>query len=171
VDDLTVVEGGTELLDAVEPLWLSMFEWHVSLPPEAAAVAHLREPREALRRRFDRFRRELGEGRVTLYLVREGDQPVAFALTRRRPEGEASFDTGDDVAELEAMAVTPEHRGRGLGSALLRRVHESLAEQGVGYLSLTVMAGNERAERFYRGFGMVPSQLRMLGPVRGSQGT
>jgi len=169
VDELTVVEGGAELLDSVEPLWLSMFEWHVSLPPEAAAVVALRDPREALRRRLVRFRRELGAGRATLFLVREEGEPVAFALTRLRPEGEASFATGETVAELEAMAVAPSHRGRGLGSALLRRVHESLAEQGVGHVSLTVMAGNERAERFYRGFGMSPSHVRMLGPVLGSE--
>ena len=36
--ELTVEEGGAELLDVVRPLWLSMFEWHRSLPPEASSA-------------------------------------------------------------------------------------------------------------------------------------
>ncbi len=63
------------------------------------------------------------------------------------------------------MAVAPSHRSQGLGSLLLRRVHEWAASQGIGFVSLSVMAGNEEAERFYRRFGMERSVVRMLGPV------
>ena len=69
------------------------------------------------------------------------------------------------------MAVAPSHRSQGLGSLLLRRVHEWAASQGIGFVSLSVMAGNEEAERFYRRFGMERSVVRMLGPVQPSGGT
>jgi len=165
VPELTVSEGGAELLEAVRPLWLSMFEWHRSLPPEASSAVAPLPAAEALERRFVRFRRELGEGRVTLFLASEGDHAVGFAMVRLRPEGEASFATGNGVVEIDAMAVAPSHRNQGLGSMLLTRVHEWAAEQGIGFVSLSVMAGNEEAERFYRGFGMARSVIRMLGPV------
>lgn len=164
--ELTVVGGGAELLETVRPLWLSMFEWHRELPPEASAAVPTRPAEEALELRFERFRRELGEGEVTLFLLSEGGEPVAFALTRVRPEGEASFATGAGVVEVDAMAVAPSHRAGGLGTELMARVHEWAAERGIGYVSLSVMAGNEPAERFYRRFGMKRSVVRMLGPVQ-----
>ncbi len=163
--ELTIEEGGAELLDVVQPLWLSMFEWHRSLPPEASSVVPALPADQALKRRFERFRRELGQGRVTLFLLRDEGEAVAFAMVRVRPEGEASFATGNGVVEVDAMAVAPSHRSEGLGSLLLRRVHEWAAEQGIGFVSLSVMAGNEEAERFYRRFGMERSIVRMLGPV------
>jgi ribosomal protein S18 acetylase RimI-like enzyme len=166
VPELTVEEGGAELLDVVQPLWLSMFEWHRSLPPEATSAVAARPAAEALELRFHRFRRELGEGKVILFLLRDADQAVAFAMIRVRPEGEASFETGDGAVEVDAMAVDPAYREQGLGSLLLTRVHEWAAERGIGFVTLSVMAGNEEAERFYRRFGMVRSVVRMIGPVR-----
>jgi ribosomal protein S18 acetylase RimI-like enzyme len=167
VPDLTVEEGGAELLDVVRPLWLAMFEWHRSLPPEATSAVPARPAAEALELRFERFRRELGEGKVTLFLLQDADEPVAFAMIRVRPEGEASFETGDGAVEVDAMAVHPAYRDQGLGSLLLTRVHEWAAERGIGFVTLSVMAGNDEAERFYRRFGMARSVVRMIGPVRG----
>ena len=164
--ELTVSEGGAELLDVVKPLWLSMFEWHRELPPEASTAIDPLPADEALERRYTRFRKELGEGKVTLFLVNEDDQPVAFAMVRIRPEGEASFATGNGVVEVDAMSVAPSHRDQGLGGMLLQRVHEWAAERDIGFVSLSVMAGNEEAERFYRRFGMARSVIRMLGPVQ-----
>jgi GNAT superfamily N-acetyltransferase len=165
VAEVTVSEGGAELLEVVRPLWLSMFEWHRGLPPEASTAIDPLPADEALERRFTRFRRELGEEKVTLFLVSEDEEPVAFAMVRIRPEGEASFATGTGVVEVDAMAVAPSHRGQGLGSLLLERVHEWAAERDISFVSLSVMAGNEEAERFYRRYGMARSVIRMLGPV------
>ena len=172
--ELTVSEGGAELLEVVRPLWLSMFEWHRALPPEASTAIDPLPADEALERRFARFRNELGEETVTLFLARDGDgdEPVAFAMVRIRPEGEASFATGNGVVEVDAMAVAPSHRDQGLGTKLLERVHEWAGDQGIEFVSLSVMAGNEEAERFYRRFGMARSVIRMLGPVdAGKAGT
>jgi len=167
--ELTVSEGGAELLDVVKPLWLAMFEWHRALPPEASTAIDPLPADEALERRYTRFRKELGEGKITLFLVSEEDEPVAFAMVRIRPEGEASFATGNGVVEVDAMSVAPSHRNQGLGGMLLRRVHEWAAEQDIEFVSLSVMAGNEEAERFYRRFGMARSVIRMLGPAQPSQ--
>ncbi|MDQ3648555.1 MAG: GNAT family N-acetyltransferase [Actinomycetota bacterium] len=127
-------------------------------------MASVREAADTLRRRQARFRRELGDGEATLSLASDGNQAVGFAIVRLR-EGEATFDTGEAVAELESMAVAPERRGEGIGSALMRHIHQRLVGQGVGFMSLTVLAGNEEAAAFYRRFGMAATHVRMLGPV------
>ena len=127
-------------------------------------MAPVRAPADTLRRRQARFRRELGDGEATLSLASDGEEAVGFAVVRLR-EGEATFETGDSVAELETMAVAPGRRGEGIGTALMHHVHDRLAGQGIGFMSLTVLAGNDEAARFYRRFGMAATHARMLGPV------
>ena len=127
-------------------------------------MAAVRAAPETLRRRQERFRRELGEGQATLSLALDDHEAVGFAIYRLR-EGEATFDTGEAVAELETMAVAPHRRGEGIGSALMRHVHRQLAGQGVAFVSLTVLAGNDDAAAFYKRFGMAVTHQRMLGPV------
>jgi len=131
-------------------------------------VASVREAADTLGRRQERFRRDLGGGQATLSLACHGDEAVGFAIVRLR-EGEATFDTGETVAELESMAVAPSRRGEGIGGALMHHVHERLAGQGIEFMSLTVLAGNDEAAAFYRRFGMAATHARMLGPIRGDE--
>ena len=106
-----------------------MFEWHRSLPPEASSVVPALPAEQALDRRFERFRRELGQGRVTLFLSGRRTEAVAFAMVRVRPEGEASFATGNGVVEVDAMAVAPRTASRGSARCCFERVHEWAAER------------------------------------------
>lgn len=161
---VTVKEGGAALLPAVEALWLTLFEHHVALLAEREAVAPLRGAPEALERRFERFRRELGEGGATLFLAEDRGEVVGFALVRAR-EGQPLFETGERTAELETMAVAPGRRGEGIGTLLLGEVRRRLAGEGIRYLSLTVLAGNDGALGFYERAGMKTTHLRLLGPV------
>lgn len=51
------------------------------------------------------------------------------------------------------LAVAPEHRRRGLGSALMRAAEAGLADRGCPKLNLQVRAGNAAVVDFYRGLG------------------
>jgi ribosomal-protein-alanine N-acetyltransferase len=57
-----------------------------------------------------------------------------------------------DQGELANIAVTSEHRGRGLGAFLLGRVMEVARDRGVASLYLEVRVGNADAIRLYRSF-------------------
>lgn len=57
-----------------------------------------------------------------------------------------------DQGELANIAVTPDHRGQGLGAYLLRRVMEVARSRGVESLYLEVRVGNAGAIRLYRRF-------------------
>ena len=54
---------------------------------------------------------------------------------------------------LEDLYVKPEHRGAGIGRALLRRLAALSVERGYGRFEWSVLDWNEAAIRFYRGMG------------------
>lgn len=60
-----------------------------------------------------------------------------------------------DEEELLLIAVHPDHRGRGIGTALLQRFIESAAARGRTNLFLEMRDGNP-AEALYRRFGFEP---------------
>jgi GNAT superfamily N-acetyltransferase len=57
---------------------------------------------------------------------------------------------------LEDLFVEPEHRGRGIGRALLAHLARLAVERGCGRLEWWVLDWNEDAIRFYRSLGAVP---------------
>jgi GNAT superfamily N-acetyltransferase len=62
--------------------------------------------------------------------------------------------------ELCALYVNPAHWGRGIGLALVSAARASLLERGFQNALLCILAGNQRADRFYRNDGWAPDGLR-----------
>lgn len=60
------------------------------------------------------------------------------------------------VGELYAIYLDPSWWGRGVGSALIGEARRQLAERGHAEAVLWVLAGNSRAEGFYRNDGWRP---------------
>lgn len=54
---------------------------------------------------------------------------------------------------LEDLFVDVEHRGKGIGKALLTRLAQIALEQGCGRLEWSVLDWNEPSIQFYRGLG------------------
>lgn len=94
----------------------------------------------------------LDQGRSSL-LVAEADGAVA---------GFAAFgpcrdaDAGPAEHELCAIYVMPACWSAGLGRGLWRESNAAMAAQGAGSVSLWVLAGNDRAIRFYAAAGFRP---------------
>lgn len=74
----------------------------------------------------------------------------------RHPRGTA------DCAFLYDLEVEAEHRGRGLGRALLAAAEHAVRAAGVGALELNVFATNTRALGLYActGYAVVTQQMR-----------
>ena len=85
-------------------------------------------------------------------IVEWDGQPVGLALWFY------SFSTfeGRHGIHLEDLYVRPEHRGLGLGRALLAGLARRCVEEGLPRLQWNVLDWNEPALRFYRGLGAVP---------------
>lgn len=60
---------------------------------------------------------------------------------------------GRSIGHIKDLAVAPEHRGGGIGRALLSRTLSVLAREGIGWVKLEVREGNDPALALYREFG------------------
>jgi GNAT superfamily N-acetyltransferase len=91
-----------------------------------------------------------------------GDKPVAEAVVGEA-DGEVvafalyftNFSTflAKPGLYLEDLYVRPEHRGRGLGRALLEHLGALAVERDYGRFEWSVLDWNEHAIRFYKGMG------------------
>jgi GNAT superfamily N-acetyltransferase len=79
------------------------------------------------------------------------EQPVGFALYFR------NFSTflGQAGIYLEDLFVEPEHRGKGIGKALLIELAKIAVERGYGRLQWSVLDWNTPSIEFYRRLGAV----------------
>ena len=84
----------------------------------------------------------------------ESGEPLGFALYFH------NFSTflGRPGIYLEDLFVAPEHRGRGAGRALLRRLAEVAVERECGRLEWSVLDWNRSAIGFYRALGALPQE-------------
>ena len=79
----------------------------------------------------------------------------------------AARDEPDGVGELYAIYVASQSWGTGAGRMLIERAEESLRASGFAEAVLWVLAGNERAERFYRAAGWVHDGGRKVEEFQG----
>jgi len=115
-------------------------------------------------------RRELYEDwlseRDSFVLLAEADgQPIGYALVHLRGP-EETWQTGDRIGVLETLAVLPDERGRGVGSALFERIYAELRELDVTELEVAVISKNAAALRFYERHGLLPFTVSFMGRVQ-----
>jgi ribosomal protein S18 acetylase RimI-like enzyme len=58
-----------------------------------------------------------------------------------------------ELGDIQNVGITPEHRGRGLGTALLHKALEGFREAGIRRVGLEVTAKNLDAQRLYHRLG------------------
>jgi ribosomal protein S18 acetylase RimI-like enzyme len=161
--DIRIVAAGAERIDDLEPLWKAMHAHHAQVTPVRAGVP-ARPADQAWSLRRARYQ-ELLESLNTFVLLAELDgRAVGYALANL-VEARGSYATGDRVGELETLSVLPELRGRGIGTLLMDAVEDELRARGVAEIRLNVVAGNERAMRFYERRGMALFTHVLLGRV------
>ena len=81
---------------------------------------------------------------VDFTLLSDGETVVGYSVLDRRVQGEA---------ELHNIAVTPEHRGKGLSSLLMDKMISDSAENGVSVIFLEVRENNAPAIGLYKKYG------------------
>lgn len=135
-------------------------------PDQAAAIASL----------LDRYARDpMGGGRpldpeklerLAGELARRPHAFTVLAYVHGRPVGLANcFELFSTFAcrplvNIHDIVVDREHRGRGIGRALLTKVEAVARSRGCCKLTLEVLEGNAPARRAYQSFGFAPYQLR-----------
>jgi GNAT superfamily N-acetyltransferase len=92
----------------------------------------------------------------------EGDAVLGFATSM--PSRDKDM---DGYGELVALYVDPDHWGFGIGLALIRAARAHLVEAGFREAMLWVLAGNTRADRFYRTDKWLPDGTRRTESIWG----
>ena len=150
------VRRDPDVVALLEPLWEALRQHHARLedvPPvqdaatswaveRSAYLEHLRHP--------DAF---------VVTAADPAGEMVGYALVKIRTGPDEMWRTGDRIAEVETLSVSPASRGHGVGSLLMDRVMVELAARGIADVQLGVMVANEPAIRFYARHGLVPRFL------------
>lgn len=147
-NNLHLLEGGAELLDRVQPLWVQLRRHHVDLAPRWAD--------EMLGKTFDKRRAELLAKAATclaVWLASVHEEDIGYCV---------STITVDGTGEIDTLYVVPTYRGRGVGHALMSRAMDWFANRSVPSIVVDVISGNDAAQRFYARYGFVPRTVRML---------
>ena len=119
----------------------------VAAPDDAAALAHI--AREALPEAWS-------EESIRASLARPGSCALLIDPSR----GFVLGWRGDDEAEILTLAVQKEHRGQGLGRALVVAWLERLRAERVRRVSLEVRGSNAAALGLYTSLGFTVSRIR-----------
>ena len=94
----------------------------------------------------------------TVHVAREGGRVVAMASLIYG----ISTAEGGLAASFEDLIVLPGHRGKGIGTALLRYVVAEARKQGVLRLTLLTDKQNKRAQALYRKLGFADSTMKAM---------
>lgn len=162
-DGYTVVRAGAEGIERIEKLWYSLVEFHREVIEGEWPV---RTPEAAWERRRAQYEEWTADGTGTFLLAvpaeDPGGEPAGYAMVRVFAGGGASWDLGDEVGELETLAVDPAVRGAGIGTMLVRAAKEHLRDAGVAYWSVAVVEVNDGATRLYEREGFRPYYRSLL---------
>lgn len=104
------------------------------------------------------YRNVIGSKEAQCFLVRDGDQYVAFlhvGIRHDYVEGSA----GSPVAYIEGVYVFPEYRQRGVGKLLFRSAEDWAQQKGLRQIASDTEADNSRSIQLHRSAGYQESHI------------
>jgi ribosomal protein S18 acetylase RimI-like enzyme len=94
------------------------------------------------------------------HFISGAESSVVVARREQRIAAFAIMHFGDEVAHLNLLAVTPDHRRQGLGRQLMDWLTKTAVEAGVFRINLELRTHNQAARVFYEQLGF--SQLGVV---------
>lgn len=144
-------------LDRLRPVWASLARHHAAI-----GSAPLQDDEDlGWRLRREGYERLVADRRGFVLLSEIGGEPVGYCAVELHDGPDDTFPVGDRWAEVYTLAVLPENRGGGIGSALMDAVDERLAALGIADVAVAAMVENDAALAFYRRRGFVPREVVM----------
>jgi GNAT superfamily N-acetyltransferase len=152
-------------IDQLEGLWHELLDHHLAAAPHLAALGAVRDPADSWRVRRAQYLQWLAVPRAAVLVARDADRLLGYAMIRSA-DATGSWQWGDQVGILETLVVAGSARGGGAGVKLLGAFRPRLAEWGLQVMTISVIAGNEGAMRFYRREGASDYLQTLIMPVR-----
>ena len=125
-------------LDLLEPLWNELREDHFISAPELGPIRGRRDSWERRRLQYECWLERPGS---EILVAGAGEDLYGYAMVEVAP-GSPLWDDGQHVGVLQSLAVRPERRGQGIGSALIEATRAYLHRIGVPTVYLTVVPWN-----------------------------
>jgi GNAT superfamily N-acetyltransferase len=135
-------------IELAKELWLELAEHHWSCAAEIAALATPVNAGASWAMRRAQYVSWASETGWLLLGAELDGRLIGYAAARITP-GASSWNFGSSVGRLETLVVHSRARGRGVGELLLEAVQRHWRAAGIGYGSVSVIAGNSGAMRFY----------------------
>lgn len=157
---VTLHLGRSELVEELQPLWLSLFDHHLVV--HAAGDLPVIDRSQSWPRRRALYEELLQQPETFIVVARRESTTVGYVLSHLHNGPDDTWSTGDRIAEVESIAVLPSEQGQGLGTLMLDWAEKILEGIGVMDVMIGVLVGNDDALRFYEKRGMVPAVLKLL---------
>ena len=151
-------------IDRLEGLWRELLAHHLAAAPHLAALGPARDPADSWRVRRTQYLQWLAEPRTAVLVARDADRVLGYAMIRST-DAAGSWQWGNQVGTLETLVVAGSARGTGVGRELLDAARERLAGWGARVMTISVIAGNEGAMRFYHREGASDYLQTLIMPV------
>lgn len=146
-------------LDDLEPLWLALHHHHQST---TTTVPIVRDDAVSWRQRRAWYQRMIDNEHGFVVVAYLADAPVGYAFVRVHDGADDTLDFGTRWGQVVTLSVLPEHRGAGIGTAVMDEVDRELAAIGIDTVEIDVMQGNDRARAFYERRGYVLGQIYLF---------
>jgi ribosomal protein S18 acetylase RimI-like enzyme len=158
MDEVTLAPFELGDVGSLRPLWLELHHQH-----RAVATVPLVEDDEASwAARSAVYRRWLGEGNAFGILAERNGCAIGYALCCLIDGPDDTFPVGARFADLYSLCVADGERGQGVGTRLLDAVDRELEARSIHALRISVLAGNERAQRLYERRGLRVAELALF---------
>lgn len=144
---IVYITGGTELLDAVGPLWEKLNAHHAERSSHFASE-HLHMTYTDRKAYFQTLAQS-AQLRVDLAQGSETGRYVGYCVSVVTTE----------AGVLESIFIEVDYRGQGIGDALMQRTLAWMDDQHVPTKRVVVAAGNEEAFGFYARYGFRPRRI------------
>ena len=108
---------------------------------------------------LDKFDDDLRSSFANFLVATDEGQVVGYAIAQHLP--------GNDVADIQNIAVVESHRGRGIGAALLDALVAWAVDRGTTAIMLEVRDDNTVAQSLYasRGFAVISTRAKYYQPA------
>jgi ribosomal protein S18 acetylase RimI-like enzyme len=147
------VEG----IDRVHELWLELHRHH-RLGSPVPLVADDELSWTARRRLYVDW---LSGGSAFGLIAERDGRDLGYAFCTLHDGPDDTFPVGAQFADVFSLSVTSAARGEGIGSALLDEVDRELERRSIHAVRISVLAGNERAQRLYERRGLRVAELSL----------
>jgi len=144
--EISLLTGGPELVDRIEPLWWQLRQHHADLPTIWQSLI--------LDSSFDK-RRE------SLLAKAPGGMLVVLASARGADIGYCVSSINRDVGEVDSIYVSDAHRRCGVGQLMMVPTLAWFDEHNLKSVVVDIMDGNDAAESFYARYGFRRRSVRL----------